>query len=158
MHSTPILAGFLAAIVSAGGGGIDQVSPEKRVALGREPGKLLTQAAEARPVGPFKALGHKLELIELAEPLVVGEGPTAKKLDKVYRLTVTGGPFLPAGMPWQLWVNGHSLGVAQESEDLGAISAIVLDPGVLTDKGTISVSLGDARRHALTHKLAAPVR
>jgi len=134
-------------------------SPENDIAIARMhkvAGKLLAQGKNDQPAGELKLRTYLVEEIALAGPMQVEIGGLKTEVNRGWRLTVTGGPFVVRAMPAMVFVDNVLLGFGVESADLKRISVITFDRSLLRDGAVISLSYGenDPARTELPERLA----
>lgn len=123
--------------------------------LHRMTGRVLAQGSNKEPTGELKLHSFVLEELNLPRPLRAEISGQSAETNRVWRLSVTGGPFVVRAMPALIWIDDTLVGVGVESPDLTRVSVIIFDRTLLREGATISVAYGehDPQRTDLSEKL-----
>jgi hypothetical protein len=103
-------------------------------------GTTLAEGRNEQPVGFLALKSYRLEEVVLPQPLRATVNGRDLTVNRVMRLTVTGGPFEVRDMPATIWVDNTAVGFGQENVDLSEISTIIYDASVLRDGALVAVS------------------
>jgi hypothetical protein len=107
------------------------------------PGKVVSEAKSARPTGALKLTGYRVEEVQLPNDQTVQLHGQQTVVNKAYRVTVNGGPFVVRAMPAVIWIDDQIAGIGIENETLSQITAITFDSSLIREGSTISVSYGE---------------
>lgn len=105
-------------------------------------GQEISRGTNQQATGRLGLLTYRLERLTPPTPLNTQLNGRAVSLSRVHRFTITGGPFTPRAMPYAIWLDDDLVGVGQESSDLSAIAAILIDESQLRSGRLIRVSAG----------------
>lgn len=119
-------------------------------------GRLLGEGHNTKPVGPLKLTSYRVEELSLPQAATVELRGKAVKVDKAWRVTVSGGPFQVRALPPVIWIDDVPLGYGVENERLSEISVITFDRSLLREGGAIALSYGESKeaRTELPEKLS----
>lgn len=106
-------------------------------------GIVLSQGRNTRAIGPLRLKSYRLVQISLPHPRDIQVRGRVTRVDRAWRLTITGGPFPVRALPYIIWVGDIMVGNARESGDLSALSAVTFDRSVLVEGATVSISYGE---------------
>ena len=123
-----------------------QRNPDKELPLKQIlslPGKLVSEFKSARPTTDLKLTGYRVEELQLPSNLTVQLHGQQVSVDKVWRVTVHGGPFPVRAMPAVIWIDDQVVGNGIENETLSQITAITFDSSLIREGGVVSVSYGE---------------
>lgn len=112
-------------------------------------GTIVAQGTNTTPTGPLHLKTYRLEEVLLPAPFTFTRHVTGRDVtvDRVWRLTVTGGPFEVRGASVSVYVDRTYVGVGGQSSNLDAVTAFVFDGSVLSEGATISVSYSTGEAH-----------
>lgn len=110
----------------------------------RTKGKVMAEGKNADPVGRLKVKSYRIEEVQLPRSINVDIKGRNVAVDRVYTVTVTGGPFLTRGNPPIIWIDDTPLKYAQQSVDLLELTAYTYDLSLLRDGATITVTIGES--------------
>jgi hypothetical protein len=116
----------------------------QHVDLYSAPAKVLAQGNNRSPSGPLGLRTFQVEEINLPAPVSVDVDGVAVSAQTVFRLTITGGPFPVRALPPVISIDNVEIHEVQESPDLSALWAIVVDRSILKEGATITVAYGTA--------------
>jgi len=119
------------------------------------PGKLLAEGKNTSPESQFKLVNYRVEELSLPRSMEVELRGQQVKVNKAWRVTLSGGPFPVRALPAVVWVDDRIVGLGIENERLSEITAITFDFSVIREGHTISLSYGEDKegRVNLTEKL-----
>jgi hypothetical protein len=119
------------------------------------PGKLLTDTKTTGSSGDLKLTGYRVEEVQLPRSLTTDVRGQQLTVDRVWRVTITGGPFPVRAMPAVIWIDDQIVGYGIENETLTQITAITADSSLIHENGVVSLSYGENKegRIRLSQKL-----
>lgn len=105
-------------------------------------GTVVAQGTNTIPTGELHVRTYRLEEVTLPAPFTFTRHVTGRDatVDRVWRLTVTGGPFQVRSSSINIYINGSYAGVAGISPGLDAVTALIFDGSILREGATIAVS------------------
>jgi hypothetical protein len=109
----------------------------------KQPGKLVSEAASARPNGNLKLTGYRVEEIQLPRSMTAEVQGRQTVVNKAWRVTIHGGPFPVRALPAVVWIDDEIAGNGIENETLSQITAIVFDSSLIRDGAVVSISYGE---------------
>ena len=113
-----------------------------RAQLNRLSGTVLGEGSNDQPVGRYRVATYRIEEVTPPSPVQAVADGRAMLLEKVWRITITGGPFDLRDAPAVIWVDDEPVGVGVESPDLKSISTIIYDRSLLKAGASVALSYG----------------
>lgn len=107
------------------------------------PGKVIGEGTNTKAVGKYRLVSYRAEEVVLHRDVGVEIGGKKVRVNKAFRLTITGGPFSVRVLPPVIWVDDIAVGYGVENEDLDAITAVTYDASLLREGASIFLSYGD---------------
>jgi hypothetical protein len=109
------------------------------------PGKVIAEGSNTRPTAKFRAAKYRVEEVALPGATEVKIGERIVSVNKAYRVTIVGGPFVVRAMPAVVWVGDTAIGYGVENEDLTEITAVTFDESAIVEGASLFLSYGDKK-------------
>jgi hypothetical protein len=110
------------------------------------PGKVLAETQSAGSSGELKLTGYRVEEVTLPRSVTADVRGQQVTVDKVWRVTVTGGPFPVRAMPAVIWIDDQIVGYGIENETLSQITALTFDSSLIRQGGVVSLSYSEDKQ------------
>jgi len=113
-----------------------------RAQLQRLEGQVLAEGSNGQPVGQYRITRYRIEEITPPAPIVGEADGQAVVLEKVWRVSIIGGPFDMRDAPAVIWIDDEPVGFGIESRDLTTISTLIFDRRLLKSGARLALSYG----------------
>jgi hypothetical protein len=118
-----------------------------RTQLRRLPGKALAEGSNDQPVGLYRVTKYRVDEITPLAPIPAEADGKSLSLDRAWRVTIFGGPFIIRDAPALIWIDDQPVGFGAESPDLKSISTVIFDRSILRSGASLALSYGMEDRH-----------
>jgi hypothetical protein len=113
---------------------------EMYVSLYSRPGLIIAQGSNTTPTGTFQLKTYRVEEIELPGPTTFTDFTVGNiTVDRVWRVTITGGPFHQGQQSLVLYIDGRSIATGTDSAVDGA-EFILFGDAILHEGAMLGVS------------------